>query len=107
MTRAEMRRIEKEKSKKTNVYTLTQEQIDKIKADACDEAASTAFLLMLGIPLLVLHDKYSLIMKKETRLKNFSNEVLKLFDSWQQGYLTLDDMREVLEKEANITWEDK
>ncbi len=58
MGRAERRRLEREKSKAQKVYTLTQAQIDDLKKRAVDEAVNTAFILMLAIPIMVLHDKY-------------------------------------------------
>ena len=57
LSRAEVRRQEREAKKKKKVYTLTQEQIDKIKDDAVTEAANIAFVLCLDIPLLVMRDE--------------------------------------------------
>ena len=63
MNRAERRRQGIKESVKT--YTLNDEQIKQIKADAVKEAIDTAFILMLGLPVMILHDKYSLLMKRE------------------------------------------
>ena len=54
MNRAERRRLEKEQKKSEKVYTLTQAQIDQIKADAQAEAVETALTLLLAIPTEVL-----------------------------------------------------
>ncbi len=49
MGRAEMRRQKRADQKKQKVYTLTQAQIDKMKADAIEEAVNQAMTLMLTI----------------------------------------------------------
>ncbi len=58
MGRAEMRRQKRADQKKQKVYTLTQAQIDKLKADATEEAVNQAMTLMLTIPLEVLITDY-------------------------------------------------
>ena len=68
MNRAERRRAEKQAKKdKVATYNLTQEQINQIKKEARDEAIDTAFTLMLS-----------------------------LYDSWNKGVLTIEELREDL-----------
>lgn len=80
-----------------------------IKKDAVNEAVDTAFILMLGIPVMILHDKYSLLMKKEvdgkSRTERFADLCLDLYDSYNKGYLTLDDIHQYLWEEAGIKLE--
>lgn len=104
MDRAQRRRLEREQSKKTKVYTLTQEQIDKIKKDATDEAVSTGFKLMLAIPIMVLHDKYW-VKTAGKRLPEFVDKCLDLYDSYEKGYITLEEINEVLWNEGGIKLE--
>ena len=48
---------------KVAVYNLTNDQIQGIK----DDAAVDAVLLMLAIPVMVIHDKFGDLMRKEER----------------------------------------
>ena len=100
MSRAELRRQAREAKKKKAVYNLTEEQIEDIKHKATEEAIDTAFILMLGLPVMVLHDKFSLIRKKENRLENFTEAVLELYEAYNEDYLTLEDIKQVLKDEA-------
>ena len=63
MNRAERRKSGIKKSVKT--YTLNDSQIKQIKDDAVKEAIDTAFIYMLGLPVMIIHDKYPQLMKKE------------------------------------------
>lgn len=96
MNRAERRRADK-KAKKDRVatYNLTQEQINQIKQEARDEAVNIALTLMLALPLEVLKDKYW-VKSAKRRLPKFLDEVLSLYDSWNKGVLTIEELREDL-----------
>lgn len=97
MNRAERRRAEKQAKKdKVAVYNLTQEQINQIKKDARDEAIDTAFTLMLAIPLEVLIGDGYWAKSAKRRLPKFLDEVLSLYDSWNKGVLTIEELREDL-----------
>jgi hypothetical protein len=106
MTRAERRRAEKEAQKrKTVVYNLTQEQIDQIKQEAKNEAVDIAFTLMLAIPLEVLQGEGYWEKTAKKRLPKFLDEVLSLYDAWNKGVLTLEELREDLWKYGGIELE--
>lgn len=77
--------------------------IIQAKRDAVKEATDVAFVLMLAIPVMVVHDKYSKIMKKDGRCETFANMCLEMYDAFQQGYFTLEDCHEVLKEEAGIS----
>lgn len=97
MNRAERRRAERAlEKKKTTVYTLTQGQIDQIKKDARDEAIGVAFNLMLALPLEVLIGEGYWEKTAKKRLPKFLDEVLSLYDSWEKGVLSIEDLREDL-----------
>ena len=97
--RAEMRR---EKHKKDPVYVLSASQIQQIKDESADQAMQTAFFLMLGLPTMVIHDKFGLLMKREKREETFTDLVLDQYDSFRRGYFNLDDVKKVLKEEAGI-----
>jgi hypothetical protein len=101
MGRAENRRAMKAQSKQNKVYTLTQAQIDKIKDDAVTEASNTAFLLMLAIPVMVLHDKHWVKTAKQ-KIPKFVDQCLDLYDSFSKDLVTLEDLQGCLEEESGI-----
>ena len=77
-----------------------------MKKQAATTAIDTAFFLMLSIPVMVIHDKYSKIMKKnvggKSREERFADLCIDLYDSLSKGYVTLDDLAECLWEEAGI-----
>lgn len=58
MNRAERRRLKRNQESCNATYTLRNEDVTRIKQDAAQEAVYTAFTMMLGLPVIVLHDKY-------------------------------------------------
>lgn len=97
MNRAERRRAEKQAKKdKVATYNLTQEQINQIKKEVRDEAIDTAFTLMLAIPLEVLIGDGYWAKSAKRRLPKFLDDVLSLYDSWNKGVLTIEELREDL-----------
>lgn len=102
MNRAERRRADRDKGKKTATYNLSEDQIQEIKKKAVDEAVDTAFILMLALPVMVLHDKYAKLMKKDTRLINFMDEILELYDSYNKGYFTIEDLVNTIYEETGV-----
>lgn len=104
MNRAEMRRAKRENSKKQKTYTLTQAQIDSIKQEAIKEAVDKAFLLMLAIPVMVLHDKWWEKSAKK-RCPKFVDQCLDLYDSFEKDYVTLEDLKQCLEEESGVRLE--
>ena len=86
-------------------YNINAVQLEEIKQKATNEAIDAAFFLMLAIPTMVIHDKYPKLMKKEGREQTFVDLCLDLYDSFKQGYVTLDELQDCLQKETNLTWE--
>ena len=102
MGRAELRRQAREKLSKQKTYTLTVEQIEDMKRKATDEALDTAFILMLGLPVMVVHDKFSKLMRKEKRLENLADEILELYDLFKEGRITLDEIIATIKEETGV-----
>ena len=88
MNRAERRRAKKGvfRVKKEPVVNIKAADVQKIKQDASKEAADKAFLLMLGLPVMVLHDKFGF---GPVRCERFTDAVLELYDSFEKGYVSL------------------
>ena len=84
---------------KSPVLNIKAEDINKIKQNAVKQAADTAFIMMLSIPLMVLRDKYGYGKK---RLEVFSDYVLDLYDCFDKGYVTFDDLINILKEEVGI-----
>lgn len=105
MNRAERRRLLRE-SQKEPIIHIKATDIQNLKKQISENAANTVFSLMLAIPVMVLHDKYAQLMKKnvdgKTREERFADMCLELYDSYQKGYVTLEDLEDCLWKEAGI-----
>lgn len=75
---------------------------EKVVSDAVD----TAFILTLAIPVMVLHDHYPELMRKEvngkTREERFTDLCLDLYDTVAKDYVGLEELKETLYKEAGI-----
>lgn len=93
MNRAERRRLEREVGKNVS------EALINVKKQASSEAIDTAFIAMLALPMLVMRDKYGF---GKVRLERFMDQVIDLYESFNAGYLTLEDMHKSLEDEAGI-----
>lgn len=110
MNRAERRRHAKN-LKPEPVINIKPSDIRKIKKKASEDAANLAFFLMIAIPVMVLHDKYSLLMKKvvngKSREERFAELCLDLYDSFEKGYVTIDDLHKCLWEEVGIKIERK
>ena len=113
MNRAERRRRQKQGLPivKEPVLNMKVSDIQQIKAQATNTAADTAFFLMLAIPVMVIHDKYPQLMRREVngkpRAERFADLCLDLYDSFNKGYVTLDDLAQCLWEEAGIKLEKK
>lgn len=103
-----MNRAERRKNglKNEAVYTLTESQIRQMKQDATNTAIDTAFVLMLGIPVYILHDHYPQIMKREEngkgREERFTDLILEHYEDFQNGLFTLADVRQLLLDECGL-----
>ena len=86
--------------KKTPTYNFTLEQIEAIKKNAVSEAVEAAWVLMLGLPVMVLSDKNGFT---DEDLDKFVDDVMELHDSYDKGYLTLADIHTALKDEAGVS----
>ena len=101
MNRAERRRLQKKgiPVKKEPVINIKYSDVQKMKDEAIKKAADTAFLLMLGLPVLVLRDNWGF---GTVRLERFIDQVIDMYEAFNEGYLTLDDIQKVIEEETGI-----
>ncbi|MBO5100591.1 MAG: hypothetical protein J6B63_04705 [Treponema sp.] len=98
MNRAERRRITKE-NQKNPTLNIKVSDINKNKETATKDAVNEAVSLMLSIPVMVLHDKYGFGKK---RLQKFTDQCLELFDSFNKGYVSFEDLINTLKEETGV-----
>jgi hypothetical protein len=91
-------------NKKQKTYTLTQAQIDQIKADATEEAVNQAMVLMLTLPLEVLITDYW-PKTAYKRGQEFIEKVLALYHRWENGEVSMDELKEDLWEYGGIRFE--
>lgn len=97
MNRAERRKNALTTKPKT--YVLTEDQIEKIKRDAINEASRKAFIMFLSIPVMVLKDKFGF---GKTRLTRFMDYALLWFESVHNNETQLRELVKIAEDECGI-----
>lgn len=118
MSRAEMRRMQREKKKaKTATYNLTKEQLDAMveeristrireaKEAATYDAVNAAMTLMLVLPMEVLMDHYW-YESYSTKIQEFTSYVLEYYERWMKGELDMDKMKQDLWEYGGIRLEE-
>ena len=100
MSRAEMRRQARANAKKDKVYTLTQSQIDEMKASCVDKAVTVSFGLMLSIPTKVLLDYWKKTADK--RIPKFLDECISEYERIGSGEIQVADLIREIEETINI-----
>lgn len=76
--------------------------IERMRENDTREAVELAFALLLAIPVQIIHDKFGQLMKKEGREQRFAEMILELYDLYNQGYVTLEDLAQCLEEETGM-----
>ena len=97
-----MNRQERRNSKnkdKPKTFVLNENQIKALKNEAVKEASNKAFILMLGLPLIVLRDSFGF---GRERLSRFMDGLLYQYDSFDSGYVSLEDLLKTVEEETGI-----
>lgn len=112
---ARRRRGREEKKNKTATYNFTKEQlntyvlkeVDKIRDDIQEEVRADSekavFEMLIGIPVLVLHDRFGF---GRGRITKFVKHVLNQVDSVDGGYYNLQDLRQTIFEETGVSLED-
>ncbi len=93
MNRAERRRQQKESAKiKEPTYTLTKYQIQQLKQEAYDKAMQDVTILTLGIPIMVMREKYGWGSRK--RLPDFAEALTDEFQKFAENNRTVREYRQ-------------
>ena len=115
MTRAEKRRLMKNdiKQSKTPTYQFTKEQIDvmiqteverrldKVKQEITEESIAAAMELLFVLPMEVLMDNFWQKSYAQ-KIPKFTELLLDYYQSWENGELDMDKMKEDLWKYGGI-----
>ena len=118
MTRAEKRRLMKEDNKqtKTPTYQFTKEQIDamiqtevakkldEVKQEITEESIAAAMELLFVLPMEVLMDNFWQKSYAQ-KIPKFTEMLLDYYQSWENGELDMDKMKEDLWKYGRIRLE--
>lgn len=113
MNRSQRRKLEKQgiKTEKEKIINIKASDVQQMKKEAADLAADKAFFLMLAIPVMVIHDKYPKIMKRvedgKPREERFADLCIDLYDSFNRGYVSFEDLEKCLWEEAGVKLERK
>lgn len=99
MNRAE-RRKHKQSAQKPKTYVLTEDQINKMKMDAVQEATRRAFLMFLSIPVMILHDKFGF---GKIRLGRFMHYALMWYEAIQNDEVRMMELVKIAEDECGIS----
>lgn len=108
MNRAERRRLARQgiKADKEPIVQMKKADISQMKQSATEDAVKKAFFLMMSIPVMVIHDKYPQLMKREidgmSREERFAELCIDLYDSFEKGYVTLNDLADCLKEETGM-----
>lgn len=104
MNRKERRKLGIKEKPKT--ITITADYLEQLKKEISLDATETAFEYMMCIPLIILHDHYGRLNKKEVdgmcREERFFELCLDQFESFSQKYVSLQDMAEAVKTETGF-----
>lgn len=116
MSRAELRRKQKEQQKQNKTYTLTaleleqleqrirreeQQKAKQILLDKTKELANQILVMMLVIPTNVLINDYWQKTAKK-RIPKFINDCMNLFEAFTGGVVKMSEMVELTEQYSNV-----
>ena len=91
---------------KPKTITITADYLEKLKKEISVDATETAFEYMLCIPLIILHDHYGRLNRKEIdgvcREERFFDLCLDQFESFSKKYVSLNDMAEAVKAETGF-----
>lgn len=85
------------------VFNMKQSDIKKMKQEATEQAVDAAMILLLGIPVKVLKEKYGWGMKK--RLPEFCEAMIDVYTDFSNGDLTLEQFADLIYQECGVKFQ--
>lgn len=113
LSRQARREIERKKSKNV-VLTVKPDYLKdlcsqavakeaaKLATDAKGGAMERLFEELIAIPVMVIHDHFAALMKKDGREERFAEMCLELYDTVEKGFVTPAELRQCLFEEAGV-----
>ena len=74
----------------------------KLATDAKGGAMGRLFEEPIAIPVMVIHDHFAALMKKDGREERFAEMCLELYDTVEKGFVTPAELRQCLFEEAGV-----
>lgn len=113
VSRAEMRRLQREEEKKKKTFVMTGKELQKIREqeyarakqelqEVNDNLAEELLLMMLVIPTNVLINDYWEKSAKK-RIPKFVKDCMSLFRSWEDGHVSMTEMQKLTEEYAGFS----
>ncbi len=104
------RRALKKKGKKVinpeKAIMMKQSDIEKIREEAFRQASENAMSITIGTAIIALIDKLTDHLPDKINgvpvVEFFANEVLEQFSLVQEGYVSLEEINEIVKKEGGI-----
>lgn len=100
MNRSERRRIGIKRREPT--INIRMEDVEQMKKEATKAAADWAFFMMLAIPVMVIHDHFGDLMKREGREQRFVDLCIDTYKCYESGLVDIQELKQVLKDEAGI-----
>lgn len=112
MSRAEIRREQRERKKKRATFIMTEEEIMKIRKqeydrarklirEKSDQVAEDILKMMIVIPTNVLINDYWQKTAKK-RIPQFVEDCMSLYQSWSAGTVSMEEMQRLTEEYSGI-----
>lgn len=74
----------------------------KLATDAKAGAMERLSEELIAIPVMVIHDHFAALMKKDGREERFAEMCLELYDTVEKGFVTPAELRQCLFEEAGV-----
>lgn len=115
LSRQVRRKIERQKNKNATLTVkpeylkdlcsqAVKQEAEKLATHAKNEAVSRLFeeLIAIPVPVMVIHDHFGELMKKDGREERFAEMCLELYDTVEKGFVTPAELRQCLFEEAGV-----
>ena len=91
MNRAEIRRMQRKQSKRNKTYTLTEEQIERLKKETVQRALDVSRAFSVGVVMNILGHEY---WKKTAKIKlpKLMVECESLIESIEAGVISINEL---------------
>lgn len=100
MNRSDRRRLGIKRREPT--INIRMEDVEQMKKEATKAAADWAFFMMLAIPVMVIHDHFGDLMKREGREQRFVDLCIDTYKCYESGLVDIQELKQVLKDEAGI-----